>query len=117
MHDFKRLQVWHRAREFAVAIDDAVAHFPRGDHGVIGRQLRRAAMSIPTNIAEGCGKSARRETVRFLQIASGSTTEVENHLILASDLRYLSIVQSERLLDDIRSIERMLRALMQKLPP
>jgi hypothetical protein len=69
MHDFKRLQVWQKARELAVAIDDLTRTFPRRDRGIVAGQLRRSALSIPSNIAEGCGKGSRKETVRYLQIA------------------------------------------------
>jgi four helix bundle protein len=83
MHDFRQLQVWQQSRELAVALDGLVRKFPRSDAGVVSGQLRRAALSIPANIAEGCGKSSRRETLRFLQIACGSATETENHLLIA----------------------------------
>ena len=116
MHDFRRLQVWQRARELAVSIDLATRRFPRVDHGVVASQLRRAALSIPANIAEGCGKSSRKETVRFLQIAAGSAHEVENHLIIASDLRYLPTAICEERLAELKIIQRMLGALMRKLP-
>jgi len=66
MHDFRKLQVWHRARNVVVMTDRMTRQFPRVDHGVIAAQMRRAVISIPANIAEGCGKSSRKETVRFL---------------------------------------------------
>jgi four helix bundle protein len=72
MHDFRRLEVWERALHIAVAVERETRRFPRSDRGVIGAQLRRAALSIPANIAEGCGRNSRKETIRFLRIASGS---------------------------------------------
>ena len=116
MHDFRRLLVWQRSRQLAVAVDGATRRFPRCDHGVVGGQLRRAALSIPANIAEGCGKSSRRETVRFLQIASGSAREAESHLQIAADLGYIAPATSEELTRDTRSIARMLAGLMAELP-
>jgi four helix bundle protein len=86
------------------------------DRGIVAGQLRRAALSIPANIAEGCGKSSRRETIRFLQIASGSARETEHHLIIAADLGFVSPRAREELTDDAKSIQRMLVALMNKLP-
>ncbi|MEO8561999.1 MAG: four helix bundle protein [bacterium] len=115
MHDFRRLQVWTEARKLAVAIDGLTRSFPRSDRAVIAGQLRRSALSIPSNIAEGCGKGSRKETVRFLQIAAGSSTETENHLLIACDLGYLTPVEREKHLDTLRSIQRMLIALMRKL--
>lgn len=115
MHDFRRLRVWQLAREFAVAIDGVSRRFPRTGRGVLANQVCRAAISIPSNIAEGCGRSSRRETIRFFQIASGSTREVESHLLLAMDLRYLDSRECDRLLATATTIERMLFKLMQTL--
>ncbi|HTE43885.1 MAG TPA: four helix bundle protein [Gemmatimonadaceae bacterium] len=116
MHDFRKLHVWQRARELAVTLDGLTRKFPRSDRGVLGGQLRRAVLSIPTNIAEGCGKSSRSETIRFFQIAAGSASETENHLILAGDLGYLQPIVRDRLLDELKAIQRMLMSLMRKLP-
>jgi four helix bundle protein len=116
MHDFRRLQVWQRSREIAVALDALTREFPRSDRGVVAGQLRRAVLSIPANIAEGCGKSSRRETIRFLQIASGSARETENHLLIAADLGYVSARDRDELTDRVKTIQRMLAALMNKLP-
>ena len=116
MHDFRRLNVWQQARELAVAIDGLSRAFPRRDRGIVGGQLRRAAISIPSNIAEGCGKSSRKETIRFLQIASGSATEAENHLLIASDLGYLSDEVRERMSGQLKAVQRMLAKLMANMP-
>ena len=115
MHDFRRLQVWAKARELAVAVDELTRGFPRIDRGVVGGQLRRSALSIPSNIAEGCGKSSRKETVRFLQFAAGSAKETENHLLIAGDLGYITPTDREKHLGTLGSIQRMLVALMKKL--
>ena len=116
MHDFRRLAVWQRAREFAVAIDIRTKSFPRSDRGVVGGQLRRAAISIPSNIAEGCGKSSRKETIRFFQLALGSATETESHLMIAADFGYIDAKAREALLGEIKTIQRMLAKLAVNLP-
>jgi four helix bundle protein len=116
MHDFRQLSVWQRARELAVAIDGLSRAFPRRDGGIVGGQLRRAALSIPSNVAEGCGKGSRKETIRFFQIASGSATAMENHLLIASDLGYLSEEVRERLLGQLKTTQRLLAKLMANLP-
>lgn len=108
MHDFRRLDVWQRARELFVVIDRLTRTFPRSDHGTLAGQLRRSALSIAANIAEGCGKSSPKETVRFLQIAAGSATETESHILLAADLDYLNSKSSEALLDQVVAIRKML---------
>jgi len=115
MHDFRRLQVWQRSRELFVALDKLTKTFPRSDRGVVATQLRRSAFSIPANIAEGCGKVSPRETVRFLQIAAGSVTETENHLLLATDLGYIHPKTSDALVEQTAAIRRMLFRLTTNL--
>ena len=109
--------MWQRARELAVITSKLTRGFPHSDHGVVSSQLRRAALSIPANIAEGCGKSSRKEVIRFFQIASASAMEAESHLQVAADLGYLPAKASEHTLAEIQSIQRMLAGLMRNLPP
>ena len=116
MHDFRRLEVWRRSVDLVIGVDRATKQFPRSDRGVIAAQLRRAALSIPANIAEGCGRNSRPDTIRFLRIASGSATEVESHLEVAAALQYLDMTQREALLADAKAIQRMLFRLIQNLP-
>jgi four helix bundle protein len=116
MHDFRRLEVWQRALAVAVAVEPETRRFPRSDRGVIAAQLRRAALSIPANIAESCGRNSRKETIRFLRIASGSATEVESHLEVATRLGYLTTVQRETLTGDVRAIQRMLFRPIPNIP-
>ena len=115
VHDFRRLHVWQRARELFVAVDRVTRSFPRSDRGVVATQLRRAAFSIPNNIAEGCGKSSVKETLRFLQFAAGSVTETENQLIIATDLGYIHAKTSDALVEQAVSIKRMLFRLSKNL--
>ena len=116
MHEFRKLRVWQLSRELASVVERTSRRFPREDHGVVSSQLRRAAISIPANIAEGCGKSSRKETVRYFQIAAGSATEVENHLVLACDFGFLTVKARDELLDQLNAIQRMLFKLMRNLP-
>jgi len=115
MHDFRRLLVWQRARELFVAVDRLTKTFPRSDRGVLASQLRRSALSIAANIAEGCGKNSLRETLRFLEVAAGSVTETENHLLLATDLGYIHQKTSDALIEQIVAIRRMLFRLRKNL--
>jgi four helix bundle protein len=97
-------------------VDKATRQFPRADRGVLAAQMRRAVISIPANIAEGCGKSSRKETIRFLQIASGSAAEAESHLEVAATLGYVNAKQREALCGELDAIQRMLYRLMRNLP-
>ena len=115
MHDFRRLLVWQRARELFVAIHRLTRTFPRSDRGVVTTQLRRAAFSIPNNIAEACGKSSAKETVRFLNIASASVSETENQLLIATDIGYIHPKTSDALVEQTVAIRRMLYRLMKSL--
>jgi four helix bundle protein len=116
MHDFRRLRSWQHSRELVVELQPLLRGFPREDHGVLASQLRRAALSIPSCIAEGCGAGSRAETIRFLKMASRSACESESHLQIAKDLRYLHPKAAEQLLARAQSIQRMLASLIDKLP-
>ena len=116
MHDFRRLKVWQLARELGAEIYRETASASRPDLRLITSQLRRSALSISANIAEGCGKSSRAETIRFLEIAAGSAAETEHHLLMARDTRVLTTRQADRFLAKIGSVRRMLRALTLRLP-
>jgi four helix bundle protein len=116
MHDFRRLEVWRRSRDLVVAVDAAIRTFPRSDRGLVAAQLRRAMLSIPANIAEGCGRNSRAETIRFLRIAAGSATEAESHLEVAFAMRYLHAARHEGLVGELKAIQRMLFRLIQNLP-
>ncbi len=116
MHDFRRLEVWCRSRDLVVAVETAIRAFPRSDRGLIAAQLRRAVLSIPANIAEGCGRNSRAETIRFLRIASGSAAEAESHIEVAAAMRFLDAVRYEALIAELKAIQRMLFRLIQKLP-
>jgi four helix bundle protein len=115
MHDFRRLRVWHEARELGCAIYEFCAQRPRSD-ALITTQLRRSALSISTNVAEGCGKNSRAETLRYLEIASGSATETEHHLEVARDVGVLPTELCDDLLLRTARVRRMLRGLIHRLP-
>ena len=89
MEDFKDLKVWSKAHELALAVYSCTRAFPREEIYGLTSQLRRATSSIGANIAEGCGRRSDAEMKRFLQIARGSSSEVEYHLLLARDLGFI----------------------------
>jgi four helix bundle protein len=91
MEDFKDLRVWQKAYELTLNVCRKSATFAKEEMYGLTSQLRRATMSIGANIAEGCGRRSDPELRRFLQIACGSANEVECHLLLARDLRFLPL--------------------------
>ena len=115
MQDFKKLKVWEKSHRFVLRAYGVVSEFPKDELYGITSQLRRAASSIPTNIAEGCGRGSSAELGRFLQIAMGSASETEYHLILARDLKFLKEKDFEQLTVEVVQIKKMLFALIKKI--
>jgi four helix bundle protein len=114
---FKELKVWRKAHEMTVAVYGTTREFPREELYGLTSQLRRSAASIGANIAEGCGRRSDREMARFLQIARGSASETEYHILLAHDLRYLGEQDFRQLTCQADELQRMLTALIQRFRP
>jgi four helix bundle protein len=112
MKDFRDLKVWAKAHQFVLAVYAATRGFPREELYGLTSQPRRAAMSVPTNIAEGCGRGTDIEFARFLQISMGSASESEYLLLLAGDLNYFTTDVYETLANAVIEVKRMLAALM-----
>lgn len=115
MGDFKKLAVWEKAHRLTLAVYQASGSFPKDELYGLMSQIRRAAASIPTNIAEGSGRGGDRELVRFLHIALGSANELEYQLLLAKDLGYLDAGIYQELAHQTLEIQRMLAGLIHKL--
>ena len=115
MKDFRQLKVWEKAHQLALSIYKATKLFPKEELYGLTSQIRRASMSIPTNIAEGCGRKTDADFARFLQIAMGSASETEYQLLLSHDLEFLSKEDYEKLNNDVTEIKRMLTSFMQTL--
>ena len=115
MQNFRDLVVWQKAHAFTLRIYQSTRSFPREElYGVVS-QLRRAAASIPTNIAEGCGRPSQVEFGRFLGIAFSSACESEYLLLLSLDLGYLESSTHQALFGDVCEAKRMLQGLLKKL--
>ena len=112
MGNFRRLSVWSRAHGFALTIHKTTRGFPVIERYGLGAQMRRAAVSTVSNIAEGCGRQSDRELAYFLRIARGSTRELECQLLLARDLGYLRGSTWEKLDSDCQEVSRMLAGLI-----
>jgi len=91
MEDFKDLKVWVKAHQLTLRIYQTTRKFPRDEIYGLTSQTRRASASIGANIAEGCGRRSDPEMKRFVQIARGSASELEYHLLLARDLQFLTV--------------------------
>lgn len=112
MKDFKELKVWHKAYDLALSVYEVSRGFPREEMYGLTSQLRRAAVSIGANIAEGCGRRSDGELVRFLQIARGSASEIEHHLLLARDLKFLHATAHQNIEKRLQEVQRMLTSLV-----
>lgn len=115
MKDFRNLRVWRNAHELVLQVYRATGEFPKREQFALTSQIRRAANSVPANIAEGCGRSSDADFARFLRIAIGSASELEYHLLLAHDLNYFSKTEHQSLSKRLVEIKKMLTSLVRKL--
>jgi four helix bundle protein len=115
MGDYKKLAVWGKSYQLTLKIYDVTKTFPKEEIFGLTSQIRRAAYSIPSNIAEGSGRSTDKELAHFLQIALGSANELEFHLNLTRDLHYLESSVHQELETSILEIQRMIAGLIQHL--
>ena len=104
MQDFRDLKVWHKSHSLVLAVYEATARFPREELYGLTSQMRRAAVSVPANIAEGCGRSGGLDFARYLQIAVGSASELEYFFLLACDLNLLDRDRKQRLATDVTEV-------------
>jgi four helix bundle protein len=108
MRDFRKIQVWEKAHRFVLQIYKVTSAFPKDELYGLTSQMRRAAASIPSNIAEGCGRDTQTELARFIHIAGGSASELKYQLILANDLGHIDDETYPNLDSEINEIQRML---------
>ncbi len=112
---FRDLELWKRAHRVVLEVYRVTNPFPRSEQFGVVSQLRRAAYSIPANMAEGFGRKSTRELLQFLAVANGSLEELRYFLLLSRDLRYLSPVDFEKLEMDLKAVAQMLTALRKSL--
>ena len=115
MKDFRKLSVLEKSHSLVIEIYKITASFPKNETFGLTSQIRRACASIPANIAEGCGRDGETELARFLQIALGSASELEYHILLARDLTFLDEKSYDNLNNRVTEVKRMLTSLIQKL--
>jgi four helix bundle protein len=115
MQDFKKIEVWKKAHELVKLVYRATSSFPASELYGITSQIRRAVVSVPTNIAEGCGKSSNPDFSRYLQISFGSACEVEYLLLLSFELNYLDETIYKNLSFQLEEVKKMLSGFIKKL--
>ncbi len=115
MGDFRQLTVWQKAHTLALNVHKASRGFPKEELYALTSQTRRAAFSIPANIAEGAGRKGDKEFIRFLRIAMGSANELEYHLLASHDLGFLESTMHRQLEHDLIEIKRMINGLIHHL--
>src|SRR3990172_4787157 len=111
MQDYQQLEVWEKAHELALEVYRVTAEFPTAEKFGLPAQLRRSAVSIPANIAEGSARSSDREFARFLTIALGSVAEADYHTLLARDLRLMDTTVHASVEERVAEVRRMLISL------
>jgi len=115
MKDFRSLRVWEKAHALTLELYKITSTFPRNELYGLTSQIRRGCASIGANIAEGCGKRGNNEFQRYLQIASGSASELDYHLLLSRDLGFLHEGDYCDLVKSLVEVRKMLTALLQKV--
>lgn len=115
MQSFKNIKMWEKAHALTLDVYRLIKLFPREEICGLTSQMRRSSASIGANIAEGCCRRGDVELSRFLQIAMGSASELEYHLLLARDLQMLNAVDYQRLANETVAVKRMLSSFICKL--
>jgi four helix bundle protein len=115
MQDYRKLAVWQKAHKLTLSVYDCTTGFPQNETYGLTAQIRRACISIPANIAEGCGRDGKAEMSRLLQIAAGSASELDYHLLLAHNLKFLTADGYAALEEQLNEVRRMLTTLIGKV--
>lgn len=116
MRNFRELSIWQKSHLFTLKTYLFTKNYPKDELFGLTSQMRRSSTSIPTNIAEGCGRNTNPDFKRFLIIASGSSAELEYQLILSRDLNYISEQTFNELEKELIIIRKMLHSFINKLP-
>jgi four helix bundle protein len=115
MRDFRQLRVWEESHGLTLKVYQITKVFPKEELFNLINQMRRSSSSIPTNIAEGCGRETNKDYAHFLQIALGSSYELDYQILLAKDLNYIDGKIYSELNDKVDKIKRQLAILIKKV--
>jgi four helix bundle protein len=115
MRNYKKYIVWQKSHELVLCIYKVNRAFPKEELFALTSQMKRSSSSIPTNIAEGCGRGSDKDFCKFLYFSYGSANELEYQIILSIDLNFVNADEGQKLLNAIEEIKKMLNALITKL--
>jgi four helix bundle protein len=115
MHNLKELKIWNKALELSVKVYEVTASFPKEEVYGLTSQIRRCAVSIPSNISEGAGRNSNKEFIHFLGIANGSCYELQTQLIISNKLNLITNETLQILLSEIEEIQKMNYTFKNKL--
>ena len=115
LKNYKELKVWQRAYQLCIEVYRVTKSFPKEEVYGLTSQIRRAAVSVPSNIAEGYGRRTPGEYIQALYVAYGSNCELETQILLSGDLGFVGGESSDRLRKDLGDVERLLKALIRSL--
>jgi four helix bundle protein len=115
MRDYKKYLVWEKSHQLTLDVYRNTNSFPKDEMFGLISQIKRSSSSIPTNIAEGCGRNSDKDFCRFLYIAFGSANELEYQIILSIDLNFINNGNGQKLLFQVEEVKKMLNGLITKL--
>jgi four helix bundle protein len=115
MNNYKELKVWQKSVDLSTKVYEITSGFPSSEIYGLTSQIRRSAISIPSNIAEGSGRGSNKEFLHFLSIGLGSAFELETQMIIAEKLNMLKKEDSEVILAEVNEIEKMIRGLQKSI--
>jgi four helix bundle protein len=115
MKTHKDLEVWKKSISMVTEINDVTRRFPKDELYSMVSQIRRAAISIPANISEGCARRSSREYQQFLYISLGSASELDTHLIISQNLKFCESEALLKLQESVEEIKKMLMGLIKSL--
>jgi four helix bundle protein len=115
MRDYRKLRVWKESHQLALDVYRATGTLPKEERYGLGAQLRRAAASIPSNLAEGCGRDSQKEFAHFLQVAIGSANELEYQILLARDLGMVDPGAYSLVTTRVEGVRQMLSGLRSRV--
>lgn len=115
MHNYKELMVWRKSISLVKRVYEITQDFPNEEKFGLISQMRRSAVSIPSNIAEGCGRDTNKQTSYFFEVAFGSSCELETQLIISKELNFIVVEKYDQIIFDLDEIQKMTRSFVKKV--